>query len=56
MLPSDPNSKAAKCAENVFEIWQRTADLGQRLARLEQAGGEEDGAAAQDGAASSRKM
>ena len=26
MLPSDPNSKAAKCAENVFEIWQRTVD------------------------------
>ena len=26
MLPSDPNSKAAKCAENVFGIWQRTAD------------------------------
>ena len=26
MLPSDPNSKAAKCAENVFEIWQHTAD------------------------------
>ena len=26
MLPSDPSSKAAKCAENVFEIWQRTAD------------------------------
>lgn len=26
ILPSDPNSKAAKCAENVFEIWQRTAD------------------------------
>ena len=26
MLPSDPNSKAAKCAENAFEIWQRTAD------------------------------
>lgn len=26
MLPSDPNSKAAKCAENVFEIWQRTSD------------------------------
>ena len=26
MIPSDPNSKAAKCAENVFEIWQRTAD------------------------------
>ena len=26
MLPSDPDSKAAKCAENVFEIWQRTAD------------------------------
>ena len=26
MLPSDPNSKAAKCAENVFEIWQRTAE------------------------------
>ena len=26
MLPSAPNSKASKCAENVFEIWQRTAD------------------------------
>ena len=26
MLPSAPNSKAAKCAENVFEIWRRTAD------------------------------
>ena len=26
MLPSDPDSKAARCAENVFEIWQRTAD------------------------------
>ena len=26
MLPSDPDSKAAKCAENVFEIWKRTAD------------------------------
>lgn len=26
MLPSDPDSKAAKCAENVFEIWQRTAE------------------------------
>ena len=26
MLPSDPNCKAAKCAENVFEIWRRTAD------------------------------
>ena len=26
MLPSNPNSKAAKCAENVFAIWQRTAD------------------------------
>jgi len=26
MLPNDPGSKAAKCAENVFEIWQRTAD------------------------------
>ena len=26
MLPSDPNSKSAKCAENVFEIWRRTAD------------------------------
>ena len=26
MLPSNPNSKAAKCAENVFEIWKRTAD------------------------------
>ena len=26
MLPNDPDSKAAKCAENVFEIWQRTAD------------------------------
>ena len=26
MLPSDQGSKAAKCAENVFEIWRRTAD------------------------------
>ena len=26
MLPSAPNSKAAKCAENVFEIWRRTVD------------------------------
>ena len=26
MLPSDPNSKAAKCAETVFEIWRRTAE------------------------------
>ena len=26
MLPGDPNSKAARCAENVFEIWQRTAE------------------------------
>ena len=26
MLPSNPNSKAAKCAENVFEIWKRTVD------------------------------
>ena len=26
MLPSDPNSKATKCAENVFDIWRRTAD------------------------------
>ena len=26
MLPSDPDSKAVKCAENVFGIWQRTAD------------------------------
>ena len=26
MLPSGPNSKAAKCAENVFEIWKRTVD------------------------------
>ena len=26
MLPSDPNRKAARCAETVFEIWQRTAD------------------------------
>jgi len=26
MLPSDDNSKAAKCAENVFEIWRRTAE------------------------------
>lgn len=24
-LPDNPNSKATKCAENVFEIWQRTA-------------------------------
>lgn len=28
--------------ENRF-LWQRTADLGERLARLEQAGGEEEG-------------
>ena len=56
MLPDSETSKVGTCAENVFDIWQRTADLGQRLARLEQAGGEEDGAAAQDGAASSRKM
>ena len=41
--------------ENRF-LWQRTADLGERLARLEQAGGEEEETAAQDGAASSRKM
>ena len=26
MLPDDPESKAAKCAENVLEIWQRTAE------------------------------
>ena len=26
MLPGDPNSKATKCAENVFEVWKRTAD------------------------------
>ena len=32
ILPSDPNSKAAKCAENVFEIWQRTA--GQRSTQM----------------------
>ena len=32
MLPSAPNSKAAKCAENVFEIWQRTA--GQRSTQM----------------------
>ena len=32
MLPSDPNSKAAKCAENVFDIWQRTA--GQRSTQM----------------------
>lgn len=32
MLPSDPNSKTAKCAENVFEIWQRTA--GQRSTQM----------------------
>ena len=32
MLPSDSNSKAAKCAENVFEIWQRTA--GQRSTQM----------------------
>ncbi len=25
MLPDDPNSKASKCADSVFEIWQRTA-------------------------------
>ena len=32
MLPSDPDSRAAKCAENVFEIWQRTA--GQRSTQM----------------------
>ena len=32
MLPDDPNSKSAKCAENVFEIWQRTA--GQRSTQM----------------------
>ena len=32
MLPSDSNSKAAKCAENVFEIWKRTA--GQRSTQM----------------------
>lgn len=32
MLPGDPNSKAAKCAENVFEIWRRTA--GQRSTQM----------------------
>ena len=32
MLPSDPNSKATKCAENVFEIWQCTA--GQRSTQM----------------------
>lgn len=39
-------------------LWQRTADLGQRLARLEQVGGGEDVPAAQrqDGAASPCKM
>ena len=26
MLPSDPESKASKCAETVFDIWQRTAE------------------------------
>ena len=26
MLPSDPESKAVKCAETVFDIWQRTAE------------------------------
>ena len=26
LLPGDPESKAAKCAETVFEIWQRTAE------------------------------
>ncbi len=26
MLPNDPGSKAARCAENVFELWQRTAE------------------------------
>jgi len=25
MLPDDPYSKASKCADNAFEIWQRTA-------------------------------
>lgn len=26
MLPDDPHSKSAKCAERVFELWQRTAE------------------------------
>ena len=26
MLPADPESKAVKCAETVFDIWQRTAE------------------------------
>ena len=26
MLPSDPESKAVKCAKTVFDIWQRTAE------------------------------
>ena len=26
MLPDDPSGKAAKCAENVFAIWQRTSE------------------------------
>lgn len=26
MLPSDPESKASKCAETVFDIWQHTAE------------------------------
>ena len=26
-LPMDPGGKVAKCVENVFEIWQRTADF-----------------------------
>ena len=26
MLPSDPESKAVKCAETVFDIWRRTAE------------------------------
>lgn len=36
-------------------LWQRTADLGQRLARLEQTG-EEDAAVPQGGAASPRRI
>ena len=26
MLPADPESKAVKCAETVFDIWRRTAE------------------------------
>ena len=30
MLPADPESKAVKCAETVFDIWRRTAENAPR--------------------------